>query len=154
MDPLSPAEQGLFRISLFFGPDRVAGDEGHWRCVFNVKKRSWKGGVQVSVDISDAQAQRLHARLHAAAWTSDILEKIPEDERQVWHERIHDAFLQTLCARKLDLALQSGLEQQNQEIPAEVFIDELDQLARVQSERIFAALRTELDLDDHFHSIP
>lgn len=153
MRPLSVPENAPFRITLFFGPDKAGEDDRHWRCVFNVKKRSWKGGVQVSVDISSAQVERLLAALEVARWTSGILARVPADERPALHQRIEEVFIQALCGRKLDLALQSGLEQENQEIPAQALAEELDHLARTEREQLFASLRTELDLDDPFQSI-
>ena len=152
MRPLSVPENAPFRITLFFGPDKAGEDDRHWRCVFNVKKRSWKGGVQVSVDVSSAQVERLLAASQVASWTSDILAKTPPDERSALHQRIEEVFIQTLCGRKLDLALQSGLEQQNQEIPAQALMEELDHLACTEREQLFVSLRTELDLDDPFQS--
>jgi hypothetical protein len=153
MRPLSAPENAPFRITLFFGPERSGEDDRHWRCVFNVKKRSWKGGVQVSVDISSAQVERLLAALQLAGWTSNILAKVPPDERPALHQRIEEVFIQTLCGRKLDLALQSGLDQQNQEIPVQALAEELDHLALAEREQLLTSLRTELDLDDPFQSI-
>lgn len=151
---LSVPEHAPFRITLFFGPDRVEDDDSCWRCVFNVKKRSWKGGVQVSVDMSEAQVDRLVAALNLAAWTDEILARFPDEERPVLHQRIEEAFIQLLCGRKLDLALQSGLEQHNQEISARALTKEMDDVSIVEREQLFASLRTELDLDDPLQSVP
>jgi hypothetical protein len=154
MEPLSVPEPSPFRITFFFGPETTGEDGTHWRCVFNVKKRSWKGGVQVSVDISRSQVARLAETLHLAAWTREILTSVPNDERPALRRRIEEVFIQILCSRKLDLALQSGFEQQNQEIPAEALTEDLDQLAINDEGRIFFSLRTELDLDDPLQSDP
>lgn len=155
MTPTTLPEHAPFRITLFFGPEEAGEDGGNWRCVFNVKKRSWKGGVQVSVDIPRTQVERLSASLHLAAWTGDMLARVQEDERPALHQRIQEVFIQMLCSRKLDLALQSGVEQQNQEIPAQALIAELDRVAESERERdlLFASLRAELDLDDPFQSV-
>ena len=154
MKPLSVPQNAPFRITLFFGPERAGDDEDHWRCVFNVKKRSWKGGVQISVDISRTQVDRLTATLQVVTWTSDILARVPDNERPLLRQRIEEVFIQTLCGRKLDLALQSGLEQQNQEISAQALVNELDHLARTEQEQLLASLRSELDLDGPFQFIP
>jgi hypothetical protein len=153
MKPLSVPEPSPFRITFFFGPDTTGQDGCHWRCVFNVKKRSWKGGVQVSVDISRSQVTRLVEALHLAAWTNEILASVPDDERPALRRRIEEVFIQTLCGCKLQLALQSDFEPQNQDIPADALTKELDQLAAGEEERIFSSLRTELDLDDPLQSI-
>jgi hypothetical protein len=132
----------------------VGDDKSRWRCIFNVKKRSWKGGVQVSVDISEAQVDRLVTTLDVAAWASDILATISDDERPILRQRMEEVFIQLLCGRKLDLALQSGLEQHNQELSADALTKEVDDLAVTDREQLLASLRAELDLDDPLQSIP
>jgi len=42
-------EPSQFRVALFVGPQPVEGKPFTSSCVFNVKKRSWKGGIQVAV---------------------------------------------------------------------------------------------------------
>ena len=51
-----------FRITFFFGPEAAPDRPGVVRCVFNVKKRSWKGGVQVTVELEAAQLERIRDR--------------------------------------------------------------------------------------------
>jgi hypothetical protein len=154
MTSLSVPEHAPFRITLFFGPETVGDDKSRWRCIFNVKKRSWKGGVQVSVDISEAQVDRLVTTLDVAAWASDILATISDDERPILRQRMEEVFIQLLCGRKLDLALQSGLGRHNQELSADALTKEVDDLAVTDREQLLASLRAELDLDDPLQSIP
>lgn len=135
-----------FRITLFFGPDMVGQDDPHRRCVFNVKKRSWKGGVQVSVDLSNAQVERMRTMLDLTAWMTDALESVPDDDRSAVAQRMEEVFVQSLCARKLDLALGAGLEPRNQTIEADALVAELDQVSGAERERIYAWMRAELDL--------
>jgi hypothetical protein len=151
MPPSSP-DTTPFRITFFFGPDDLGQDEA-WRCVFNVKKRSWKGGVQVSVDISQSQVERIRQALRFHSWLAETLKRVPDDERLDLAQRIDEVFIQVLCGRKLHLALESGLAQESQEIAAHAMISELDRLARSEREHIFSSLRAELDLDEpQFHS--
>ena len=49
-DALSELSQ--FRVTLFVGPQAVQGKPFTHVTVFNVKKRSWKGGVQVAVELT------------------------------------------------------------------------------------------------------
>src|SRR5437879_10804655 len=51
-----------FRITFFFGPEEAPDRPVVVRCVFNVKKRSWKGGVQVTVELAAAQLERIRDR--------------------------------------------------------------------------------------------
>src|SRR5574338_561916 len=147
MMPPSSSDTTPFRITFFFGPDGVGQDEA-WRCVFNVKKRSWKGGVQVSVDISQSQVERIRQALRFPSWLADALKRVPDDERLDLARRIDEVFIQMLCGRKLHLVLESGLAQESQEIPAHAMISELDRLAQSECEDILSSLRAELDLDE------
>src|SRR6266705_5247993 len=59
---LCVAMPDAFRITFFFGPEAAPDRPGVVRCVFNVKKRSWKGGVQVTVELASAQFERIRGR--------------------------------------------------------------------------------------------
>jgi hypothetical protein len=50
-------EFSQFRVTLFVGPQPVEGRPFTSSCVFNVKKRSWKGGIQVAVVITQSQIE-------------------------------------------------------------------------------------------------
>jgi hypothetical protein len=89
--------------------------------------------------------------LSLAAWSSAVLAHLSDEERPVFRQRMEEVFIQLLCGRKLDLALQSGLEQHNQEISADALIKEVDDLSVSEREHLFASLRTELDLHDPRH---
>ena len=54
-------EPSQFRVTLFVGPQPVEGRPFTYSCVFNVKKRSWKGGIQVSVVVTQSQIDSLSA---------------------------------------------------------------------------------------------
>ena len=151
----SSPDAAPFRVTLFFGPD-LGGPNGEeeWRCVFNVKKRSWKGGVQVSVDITRDQVERIRSALPFTSWLKNALESVPDDERSLLAQRIDEVFIQILCSRKLNLALVAGLEQESQEISAHSMSSELDRLVHSEREDILLSLHTELDLEGPFHSFP
>lgn len=155
MMPRSSPDAALFRVTLFFGPD-LGGQDGEeeWRCVFNVKKRSWKGGVQVSVDITREQVERIRSALQLTAWLKNALESVSDDERSLLAKRIDEVFIQILCSRKLNLALAAGLGQESQEIPAHTMSSELDRLAHSERDDILLSLHTELDLEGPFHPFP
>jgi hypothetical protein len=137
-----------FRVTLFFGPERAGNREDNVRCVFNVKRRSWKGGVQVSVDISHSQLQRIRSICGFAAWSADSLKGTSAEERAMLLQRMEDAFTQSVCARKLDLALASGIDQRSQTIAAETWVHELDGIADKDGKEILSSLHAELDLPD------
>ena len=52
-------EPSQFRVTLFVGPQPVEGRSDASSCIFNVKKRSWKGGIQVAVVITQNQIDTL-----------------------------------------------------------------------------------------------
>ena len=62
--------------------------------------------------------------------------------------RADDLFIQALCTSALNLALDAGLEQENQVIDAERFGPGLDRLIDEQPEQLTEQIRLELDLED------
>src|SRR5690242_1834939 len=105
MDPLS--ELAHFRVTLFVGPQLVQGKPFTHATVFNVKKRSWKGGVQVAVELEQRQIDRLGAAIGFAQWLKEALMSAPAEERAAYHERAQELLIQALSWCKLELLLQS-----------------------------------------------
>jgi hypothetical protein len=135
-----------FRITFFFGPEEVPDRPGVVRCVFNVKKRSWKGGVQVGVELAAAQ----FARIRDCGQLGELLEmiraKVEPETFADYGQRARDLFTQQVCRTKLDLAIQSGIPQENQTIAAESYREELDRAVLAGADAIRSAILTELDL--------
>ena len=67
----STRELPSYRVTFFFGPESVKGQPDVLACVFNVKKRSWKAGIQVSVEMGTDQLSFLREKMRLA----DRLEK-------------------------------------------------------------------------------
>lgn len=149
MRPVSlapPPNTPLYRVTLFYGPDQAEGQPPRLCCVFNVKKRSWKGGVQVAVEVEEAQLDRLGRAIGFDAWLEGILIGRPEAERVEYRFRARDLFVQAVCARKLDLAIEAGLSQENCALPPARFAAELEEAVRAKPDRITARVLAELDL--------
>ncbi len=145
----TPAPQlPLYRVTLFYGPEPAEGQPPRLCCVFNVKKRSWKGGVQITVEVEEGQLDRLRVALGFDAWLQGVLAGRPEADRDDYVTRARDAFVQAICARKLDLALEAGLPQENGRLPAEALTAELERAILGAPERIMTHVLTELDLAD------
>jgi len=134
-----------YRITLFYGPERVEGQPVGLHCVFNVKKRSWKGGVQVSVELDEGQIERAKQAAGFAPWLDAALAGLPVEEREDYASRAQDLFVQALCATKLELALGS-LRQENASLDADTLARELEQAVPAQADRIKAQILAELDL--------
>jgi len=135
-----------FRITFFFGPDNLPERLDVLVCVFNVKKRSWKGGVQVGVELGREQ---LHS-LQEAGQLDELIEMIrakvePEDFKG-YERRARDLFIQQVCWSKLDLAIASGIGQENQTISADALIELLQREVPRRTAGIHEAILTELDL--------
>jgi hypothetical protein len=146
MSAVSFPQSPLYRVTLFFGPEPVAGSPPRVRCVFNVKKRSWKGGVQVAVEMEEAQVARLRRAMAFDDWLATALAGVPDAERGAYHSRAQDHFVQAVCSLKLDLATEAGLTQENQTISAGALVDEVDRTALQHTERITNGILVELDL--------
>lgn len=143
--PQSP----LYRITLFYGPEPVEGYPGRVTCIFNVKKRSWKGGVQVSVEMEEEQLVRARQAIGFAAWLKTVLADVPEVERGEYEGRAQDHLVQAICSLKLDLAIDAGLGQNNQTIQAAMLAGETDRTILKQADHIKARILAELDLSEN-----
>ena len=146
MVPESTRDVSSFRVTFFFGPDSVEGHPDVLACVFNVKKRSWKAGVQVSVEVSTDQLSGLRQKIRLADRLAKSLTAIDPREGSHYQERIADFFAQAVCWCKLDLRLQAGLAQENQRIRADELTIELDQEDSNRVDYVLAYILGELDL--------
>lgn len=135
-----------YRVTLFFGPEPVEGEPGVLACVFNVKKRSWKAGVQVSVEIAHAHLAQLRQEVRLTDQIAEALSPIGTEERGTYDARVDDLFAQAVTWCKLDLCLAAGLAQENQRIPAADLEPELSQSVAVRAAYVVTYVLTELDL--------
>lgn len=140
------SEPSQFRVTLFVGPQPVEGRPFTSSCVFNVKKRSWKGGVQVAVEITHAQIDRLSADVAFSRWLARALSELPEEDRPAHEERAHELFIQAICWCKLDVLLQSGITQNNQCLADDTWIIEVRDTVIKRTNFITSYISTELDL--------
>ncbi len=100
-----------YRITLFFGPEvRDTGPDIVY-CVFNVKKRSWKGGIQLVVEMTQDQIARYHEILQFEPWLRHALHHLPREAYDEYVQRGRTVCLQFLCQMKLQLAIDDGLKQ-------------------------------------------
>lgn len=142
----APPDATPYRVTLFFGPEPVDGDAITQTCVFNVKKRSWKAGIQVSVDIGTDQLVALQETMRQTAPITRAIERLPEEDRTDAAARIPDLAAQAIAWCKLDLRLAIGLSQENQRIPADELVAELNQVIPTRQEYVVTYILTELDL--------
>jgi hypothetical protein len=143
------SEASQFRITLFIGPQPVKGKPFTYSTVYNVKKRSWKGGVQVAVELEESQINALSSGIGFPQWLDQALVQVPVEERPAYQERAQDLFVQALAWCKLDLLLQSGITQNNQCITADTFVTELNMVAINKRHFVASHVATELDLLPH-----
>jgi hypothetical protein len=144
--PQSAPELPQYRITFFYGPEPVEGRPGLLCCTFNVKKRSWKGGVQIAIEVDERQAAKARDTVGFEEWLARILSTLLDGERADFESRARDLFVQHLCALKLDLAIGSGLRQENGRVTAEAFTKELDAAVPQRKDRLISHVLAELDL--------
>ncbi len=135
-----------YRVTLFYGPEPVEGRPAILSCVFNVKKRSWKGGVQVEVEIHRTQLEAARRSTNLDRVLQEVLVAGQEEERRAVHSRASELLAQATCALKLDLALERGLSQENSRLDSEDLLDVLDGAIEAQAGRLKAQVLAELDL--------
>ena len=135
-----------FRTTFFFGPEDVADRPGVLRCGFNTKKRSWKGGIQVVIELTAVQLERLRDRGQLGELVEMIRAKVEHEMFSDYEQRARDLFTQQVCWMKLDLAIEKGIVQENQTIVAASFLEELERTVVSRADAIRQAIFTELDL--------
>ncbi|WP_447970086.1 hypothetical protein [Nitrospira sp. M1] len=137
-----------YRITLFYGPEYLEGSPQIIQCIFNVKKRSWKGGVQIVVDVEQSQYTRVGASVQFDEWLEGIVAQLPEDFRSESKERAKDLFAQQVCLMKLQQAIQQGIKQENSTLEHEMLVEELDTATTQAAEQIKNQVLTELDVQE------
>ena len=142
------ADPSQYRVTFFFGPEPVEHRPDHLRCVFNVKKRSWKGGIQVGIDIAQEYLEQARREIGFSSWLGNQLHKRDREEQEDVTRRADELFIQSVCTCALNLALHAGIEQINQVIAAAVFADELLRIINEQPEQVTDRIRLELDLGE------
>jgi len=146
MSPVPAPQVPQYRITLFYGPEPVAGHPSRVSCVFNVKKRSWKAGVQVAVELDQRQLAGARRVSGFEVWLQKALASVPESDRAGYAGRADDLFAQGVCALKLDLAIEAGIRQENQNVQAGALVSELDGAILKQVERLKSQVLADLDL--------
>jgi hypothetical protein len=147
---LSPAlEPPAYRVTLFFGPEPVGQRLDEVACVFNVKKRSWKAGIQVSVEVRTDQLTSLREAIRLNDRLAQAFSTLDPRERPEYGARATDLFAQAVSWCKLDLGLQAGLTQENQRLLADQWGPELEQAISARTEYVLTYILTELDLTPH-----
>ena len=139
-------EPSQFRVTLFVGPQPVEGKPFISSCVFNVKKRSWKGGIQVAVNITQRQIDTLSTDVDFSRWLAQALIDLSDEDRPSHKERAHELFIQAVCWCKLDLVLQSGINQENQCLADDTWIAEVRDSVIRRTNFITSYIASELDL--------
>ena len=135
-----------YRVTHFFGPEPVEGKPSTQYCVFNVKKRSWKGGIQVAVETRRDQLDDIANAIRFSDTVARELANLPTGDRQSYSSRANEYFVQAVCWCKLDLALHSGIRQENQCLAADVLTAELQDAATKRASYITSYILDELDL--------
>lgn len=139
-------EPSQFRVTLFVGPQPVEGRPYTFSCVFNVKKRSWKGGIQVSIMLTQSQIDRFSTDIDFSRWLALALVDLAGEDRLSHQERAHELFIQAVCWCKLDLALQSGIAQENQSLEDTTWDAEIRDTVIKRTDFITSYVTSELDL--------
>lgn len=146
MNISSSADPSQYRVTFFFGPEPVEHRPDHLRCVFNVKKRSWKGGVQVGIDVALEYLEQVRREIGFSSWIGHQLQNSSQEERNEAMHRADELFIQSVCTCALNLALHAGIEQQNQVVAVATFVTELQRIIHEQPEQVTDLIRLELDL--------
>ncbi|GKS56625.1 hypothetical protein YTPLAS18_01520 [Nitrospira sp.] len=146
MSSLTPPSTPLYRVTLFFGPETLDNDSDTVQAVFNVKKRSWKAGIQVAVHLSVMLVRQLRDQLDFRSWLESSWTAVPESDRSDLRTRAEEALTVELARVKLDQALERGLPQENYALAVDAGDTLLFDLVGRDEASIKARLRSALDL--------
>ena len=138
-------EPSQFRVTLFVGPQPVEGTPELFSCVFNVKKRRWKGGIQVAVHMRQSQIDRLSADMDFPGWLARAFNDLSVEDRASCQERAGEFFVQAACWCKLDLLLQSGITQENQCLAEDRWAAEVGEAVIQRKSFMISYIAAELD---------
>lgn len=146
MDVPGPPDQLPYRVTLFFGPETVEDRDDTYYCVFNVKKRSWKAGIQITVEIETTLITALQEAVHLNERLANALTSVPGSEQAEYRARVPELFAQAIAWCKLDLQLDVGVPQINQRIGHATLVQELRQAVQSRQEYVVTYILNELDL--------
>lgn len=136
-----------YRWTLFYGPERHSSYPSVQYCIFNLKKRSWKGGIQVAVEITDDQLAFAQKELNFRSWLMNHLASVPEPERTDYSTKGQDVFTQQLCLLKLHLAIRQGIQQENCRLVSDYLVRDFLDAIGLEQAHIKAQILKELDLN-------
>ncbi len=147
MSDLALPKVPQYRMTLFYGPEPHETDPMVVYCVFNVKKRSWKGGVQVAIEMTKTQLAHIRERFEFDQWLQGSIVHLPESERVDFLERGPDIFVQQVCLIKLHLAIEAGIKQENTRMPKDALVAELDEVLEKKELSVKQEILQELDIE-------
>lgn len=150
MSLLTTPQIPLFRITLFYGPEAVVGASNTIHCVFNVKKRSWKGGVQVGIQLKRSQLETMNQQFNYVSWLGQVLQKIPAEDRLIYQQKGEDLLTQLICFYKLQEYIRQGIQQENVQVSPEQLFQETQETVYQQMEDIKRQILVELDVVEGF----
>ena len=143
---VSSPQVPVYRITLFYGPESMPGVPKTLQCVFNVKKRSWKGGVQIVVAVEEDQLAKVRKTMKFDHWIEEILAPVPREEYADYALRARDLFVQQVCHLKLQLAIQQGIRQENSQLDSKMLWQELEEAVVREDPWIRDQVLAELDI--------
>ncbi len=135
-----------YRVTLFFGPEVRDTNPDIVYCVFNVKKRSWKGGIQLMVEMAQDQITRCKQILQLESWLQNVLHHLPPEEYDEYFQRGQTLCLQYLCQTKLQLAINDGLKQETTLLSHDALAHALEPAIDRSGPSLKATLLAELDV--------
>lgn len=115
-------------------------------CVFNVKKRSWKAGIQVAIHLTQEAIAAARARTQLNARLAALPQDVPEEERDTIAARAEELCVVELARLVLQAALERGLPQDNCVVEAYAYEELLSSLGPSDGARILQHICEELDL--------
>ncbi|HSQ92563.1 MAG TPA: hypothetical protein VLM19_10390, partial [Nitrospiraceae bacterium] len=104
--------------------------------------------------ITQHQIDRSSTDVDFSSWLPRALTDLPADDRSTYEERAWELFIQADCWCKLDLALQSGITQENQCLADDTWTAEVRDSVSSRTNFIWSYIVSELDLGPRDAVVP
>jgi hypothetical protein len=96
--------------------------------------------------ITQRQIDTLSTDVDFFRWLALALIDLADEDRLSHQKRAHELFIQAVCWCKLDLALQSGITQENQYLADDTWVPEVRDTVIKRTNFITSYIASELDL--------
>ncbi|MDR4494273.1 MAG: hypothetical protein R3B74_07590 [Nitrospirales bacterium] len=96
--------------------------------------------------MNSSQLEILNQRFNYGPWLIQVLQTIPDEDRQIYQQKAEDLFTQLICFYKLQEYIRQGIRQENVQVSPEQLFPETQEVVYQEMEEIKRQILVELDI--------